>query len=262
MGAIVTTEAIVSSWTGSPVAASKIVDQSVSLNMPGNTPTFIDGSGVTQVLQGLRSWTFSTNGWIGTPIVCSAPSITFSGGYTTNLLGWDLTYTVPAVETTNASQTDTGNLWQSFAPGVPSWAGNIFFRVDDAEPGVAAAHAGPTSCTLGFDGSNTLAGSIVTNSLGETVRIGEVPAVQYGFQGGGALTAAGTNNIVGAGAVAAMSPGEVVLKYGEAGSTDITRTGDAFFTSLAISCRINEVVSYNIAAQGTGPLAFSDPTGV
>lgn len=252
MATFTTSAAILTSWTNGPVA--KILDQAVTLTMSADAPTYIDALGVTQVLRGLRQWGFSTEGMVSSPLVCTVPSITFANGYTTNIVGFDLTYSVPAVDATSAG-TDATAYWRTFLQGVPSWSGNMFFHADDTEAGVAIATQAPTSCTMLFDGTNGFEGDIVTNSLSEQVRIGGVPAIQKGFQGGGALDVQGSNNILADGDAAKMTTGTAVLTYG----TGVTRTGDAFFTSLAISARVGEPVTYSINAQGTGDLAFSDP---
>lgn len=259
MGAFVTKAKIVDSWTGSPVASSLIVDQAVNLSVTAFVGTYFNASGVNTAVGGLRQWSFSVDGLIGSPLVCVNPSISFSGGNSTNLVGWDLSVSVPAVESTNDSQADTANGWASFLPGILSWTGNLFYRADDAEPGVLPAAQAATSCTLGFDASNTLEGDIILSGLTENVRIGDIPAIQHPFQGSGALTAAGSNNIVAAGAVGTMDAGACVLKYHEVGTTDVTRAGDAFYTQLNISARVGELVTYGIQAQGTGDLAIADP---
>ena len=259
MSTFVTKAKIVESWAGSPVAGSYIVDQAVNVSAPADVPTYLDANGATAAVRGMREWNFSIDGLIGTPLVCNAPTLTFSGGGITNLIGWDISVSVTAVESTHFGQADTSSYWKSYLPGVLSWTGNLFYRADNDDPGVLPANQVASACTLGIDGSNTLSGTIITSGLTENVRIGEIPALQMPFQGSGTLTAAGTNNIVAAGAVAAMDPGAVVLKYGEVGATDVTRTGSAFFTGLNLSCQIGSMVTYGIQAQGTGALAVSDP---
>lgn len=223
------------------------------------------------ILPGLGQWSASIAArWAGTPRLGNVGLVAFSaGGYTLHVESWSLTVETEALDITRFNATNP--TWRLFRPSHVQWSGTITARVDDATAlanlhiatDSSTATALPTlTLTYGEDATaNTLAGSVMLNTISVNQSPGALTTVEYGFTGTGALTAAGTNTIFPAGAVGTFLWDQLgattnTLLTLTAG-TGRTYSGSAFLRSLTMTCAVGDPVEVSIEAQGSGVLTIA-----
>lgn len=244
-------------WTGTPVADSKITWQSATLNETAAAPSYLTTGGVTRVVPGLKQWAGTISGHLGTPGVNSALNVSMTDGYDTNVEAWTLQWNVAAVQSYTTADSDS---WLSFLPGVESWSGTYTCKLDDAEPTVSPGDTAK-ELVLTSSSGNTITGDAIITNVNRDVRIGDIPAVQISFSGDSTLAIAGSNNFVADATdpLVRYSASTLTIKGHEVGTTDVQWSGSAFPTQLSISCSTSTIGQYSIGYQGTGALTTADP---
>jgi hypothetical protein len=218
---------------------------------------------------GLYSWTASIASRLEPFSAGGGGLVTYADGYTDNVKAWSMTMNWAALESTVFDSAGTSTIEsKSFTPGLLNWSGTYTAILDDTtalslpEPGTR----GTATFKIVEDGANdqTLAGTVITTSVSAPVRVGRLSEVSIGYQGAGALTAAGTggstwaNNFFdywianNSGVLQIPATGELVLTA----HSGRTYTGDAFPSSIALNVAVGQPVTVNITAQGSGDLAI------
>lgn len=261
MAVTAVTTGLVTSWAGTQntaliQSASGPYEFTLNMEAPTEDVTPFNGSGVTFTsnIPNIRSWSGSITTRFTTALIGSSGLVTFGSGYTANTRAWTLDLTNDAKDTTVFN--GSGVTYRTFVPGLLSWGGTYETYVDNTTalvfPGASAASA---TFKLVEDGATdrTLAGNIIASSVPVTVQVGELPTATFTYVGSGTLTAAGSANFFPSGAIVAPETGSLVLQS----YTSRTYTGDAFFTSVSISCAVDGVITATINFQGTGALTIA-----
>lgn len=255
MAVFVCTSADVSSWTGSPVADSKITWQQFTLNYNAPANPYLTTSGIQTNVPDITDWSGSITGFLGTPNTGVALAISHTSSYASNCESWGFNYNVAEERYVVAGNGGVA----SYLPGAESWTANATFKVDDAEPIVAPGLA-PSSLVLTSSSGNTITGNATATSVSAPFIIGGIPQVTYNYAGSGTVAIVGSNNITAAASpLTKMSPATLTLKGHEVGTTDVQFEGSAFWTQLAITAATSGLIGYTINFRGTGALTISDP---
>lgn len=251
----------VSSWNGTFNAAllALLAPAEFSLEMTGaslETTAFTPATGTQTVvatkIPGLREWRGSFAGSQATATNGIAGTVS-GANYSTNVRAWEITMTAAELDTTVFQ---TANSWKTFAPGLVAWSGTYEALVDDTTL-VAVPDVATVTATFSIDASNSWIGSIFTTGATVTGRVGDLFVVQYTFEGTGHLESSGTAAVLpdNNGTVATPAAGSLVLYARDNnGTNDRTYTGSAFWTRIAVSCRVGEVVRGTVNFRGTGAL--------
>lgn len=263
-------EGIVTSWTGTANTAliGAITEHTATLNIDGGTA---DRTGYVASLSsmamgpGLRSWSGSIKGrysGAGTAQVGYLGAVTYASGYTYHVQGWSAAIKSKALEITAYDASATAAGWKQFRPGILSIDGKYDALVDSANAIVLPTAPGSASAAATFTLTTgvTLAANILPSAIGVTVPVGDLNKVAYSWVADGALTAAGSNNIFAAGAVAlpdwdtSGTDGvpDATLVFQAASSR--TYTGAAFWTSINIDHKPGSYIDVTVNFQGSGAL--------
>lgn len=243
--------------SGSPIASNLITWQTATINETQGVADYLTTTNVNKRVNLLRSWTATLVGTLGTPISGATLGVTYATGYATLIesLGVTVTCEPKGYYTSSGS-----NNWMTFMPSTVRWNATYTALVDnDAPLIVVGADAAPAEAVFQIATSNTLTGDVLSSSLQQSIPIGDYSRVTYAVEGDDTLTAAGTNNIISAGAIAAMTPGTLTIKAHEVGTTDVQASGTAFWTSLSIQVQDSGLVNYTMQLQGSGALTRPDP---
>jgi hypothetical protein len=147
-----------------------------------------------------------------------------------------------------------GVLWDEAVPGLVSWSGTFEAMLDTADaPGLPTlAGVTPQNITLKLteEGAtdNQFTGPALLTQVSPSVTVGELATASYAFASAGDLTLAGTANVLPAGVLGIPDTGSLVLRA----ATDRTWSGDAFWTSIGITCTPGELIRVEVGWQGTG----------
>lgn len=260
MAAVTGITGAVTSWAGAQntqLIATGSEPSSFTLNFEGqefDTTTF-SSAGVSSFIKGLSAWSGQIVQQLKTPATGDLGLVTFSAGYAANLNAWDMAVDVPALEVTAFGATV-----RSYIPGKLSWGGSFGGYLDGTTVATMVGNSNePATGTFKLREAgavdDTLAGSIFTTRADLNASPEAVNAVSYTFRGSGNLTqstpSAGTT-VFPTGVVARPTVGSLVLTA----STGRTFTGDAFWTRVAISQVVNQLVTVTIDFQGTGALTI------
>lgn len=241
-------------WTGSPVADSKITWTQATINYNGPANSYLNTTGITRKVPDLTSWSGSITGHLGTPNTGAALAFSHSSGYATNCDSWTFTYNVAAEQYAVAGN---GGV-MSFLPGAESWTASATFKVDDDLPLVAPA-ATPASMVLTSSSGNTITGNATAVSVSAPFIIGGIPVATYNFEGDNTVAIAGSNNILAdSTTIGRMAANTLTIKAHEVGATDVQYSGSAFWTQLTVTANTSGLITYGINFQGTGALTIAD----
>ena len=143
----------------------------------------------------------------------------------------------------------------TFRAGILSWSGSINLRLDDTEPLTQSQISGNAviEATFNLDATHTFVGNIWITGTSKTASINTTSAQSFSFQGTGALTAAGANNLFAAGAIPIVTPRVLVATY----ATGRTVSASAFPSSVSITVPRNEMINVDVGVQYTGALTLA-----
>lgn len=243
-------------WPSTPVADSKITFQRATCNLSAATGKHLTSGGVTVTSPGLKSWTGTISGHLGTPAVGTSLTASIVNGYDTNVEGWTFQYNI-AASTFYTDSSTSG--WMDALPGAESWTASVLCKADDAEPLVAPG-AAAAELVLTSSSGNTITGDAIATAVPIDVQIGQVMGVNISYEGTGTTAIAGTNNLVTAvDPLARLAASTLTIKAHEVGTTDVQYSGSAFITSLSLNATSSGLITYDLGYQGTGALTIDDP---
>jgi len=162
-------------------------------------------SGLTSVAKraGLLSWTVTIDGICpaATPDIGRAGLITYASGYAAKVNQWNVAMASSVHDITAFAS--GGVVWREFMPGILTHTGGYQALVDKAvDLGLPTlASASSAAMTLQSHASNTLAGNVIVTATDLGIEVGGLNGVSFNFDVDGALTAAGSTNILPAGAI-------------------------------------------------------------
>jgi len=173
--------------------------------------------------------------------------VTFANGYTENVSGYTLNIACGSYDDTAFASTPPG--FRTFIPGEISFSGSYQCNIDDATAHELPGTSGAATFRLNDDTvDNSLAGTIIVQSVNWNVARGAKNNATVNFVGTGNLTSAGTNPLFAAGALATPNVTDIVLRA----EGDIDWDGAAFWTSLGITCNIGSPITIAGSLQCTG----------
>lgn len=173
--------------------------------------------------------------------------VTFASGYTENISGYTLNLACQAYDDTGFASTPPS--FRSFVPGEISWSGSYTANIDNATAHSLPGTSGAATFRLNDDTvDNSLAGTIIVNSVDWNVQRGAKNTATVGFVGSGNITSAGTNPLFTAGALATPDATDIVLRA----EGDVDWDGAAFWTGLSISVVIGQPITITGTLQCTG----------
>lgn len=275
MATFVVASGAVTSWAGT-ANTDLIADGAAptSFNLTIDAPEFdqtaFNGSGAVAraYLRGIRSWGVQMSAVLSIPYMGSSGLVTATAASDgtsqgaraiTGAHAW--TMDIAGDEKLSTAFNSSGVSFESYLPGLINWGGTIETRGDDTVSPILPINVASATFKILENASSdhTLAGAIELLSSAPTAQVGEVYSVAYRYRGTGNLTAAGTSAsgipapVFVAGTLARFAIGEIVLTA----ASGRTFTGDAFATQVSIRCAVNEPVTVNITARGTGALAVA-----
>jgi hypothetical protein len=257
MAAITGLTSDVVSWAGTFNAAllALLKPGSFTLNTNADsldTTSYDAGAAaVRSKIKGLKSWDAEFQAQLANPRSGIGGNVTGSA-YATNIQRFELSLRAAALDSTTFTTTGA----RTFASGLVEWNGSFEGLVDSSVPITeAGSSTEPLTATFTVSSGNTLAGTIFTTRAEVVSQVGELVLVRYDFDGSGHLTIAGSANMMPA-ASTQVTPaaGELVLKAHEAGASDKTYTGSAFWTEIGIRVDPAALSTVRVRCQGTGAL--------
>lgn len=260
MAATVGYSGVVTSWAGTPFDVTKFLDASVNFSVDGEE---LDVTGFGSSLEamtyipGLRAWSAQMSGWFPAAGALTGHAGNVSWGdstYATNVREWSLD--IAAAEHDVTVFDGAGVVWRSFVPGLYSWSGTYNAFIDSSTaltvPTAAAGTLGTVTLKLTEDGGTdrTFSGAAMIRQVSGAIPVNGVNTANYAFRGSGALTSAGTNNIIASGAVAKPAVGSLVFQA----ASGRTYTGNAFATSVQVQVAVDGATQITVNARGSGAL--------
>ena len=231
------------------------------LRVQADTPDvtgFASGLKAFSHIPGLRSVTGTIRGLSianSGPLIGNLGSVTYSGGYVTNVRGWTLNVECSALESTAFGASDTTNGWKQFVPGMLRWGGTYSAQQDDTTPLVAPGKSGdPAAATFVVYTSKSFGGSIVSESLDASVATDAIATAEYAYRGSGDLTvtdASGTLPFA-AGVIPRPTAGTLTLTA----ITNQTFAISAFWTAVRMVVVQDQAVTVEVDFQGSGALTI------
>lgn len=222
----------------------------------------VGGAQFEEKLAGLSSVAFQIETRFESAYVVSGSSdstelVTFANGNDTNVEGWELNITRPAVDLTDGGSADPV-VWRDFDAGLASWAGSYTVNADDGTAESVGPLSGAASFLMREDTTtdHTLSGNITVTGVPKQIAIGQKSALTYSFDGSGDLSIAGEGAetpILTAGVLAFPITGALTVTS----VSGKTESASAFVTGLTIRSRIGEPLTLSITAQGTGAFVAS-----
>lgn len=247
------------SWAGTFNAATLALLKpgSFTLNTAADsldTTAYASGAAAVRTkIKGLKSWDAEFQAQLAAPINGINGSVS-GAAYTANVQRYELSLRAAPLDSTIFGATT-----RTFAPGLVEWGGSYEALVDSSTAITEAGSSSePLSATFTVASGNTLAGTIFTTAASVVSQVGELVVVRYSFEGTGHVTSVGSANMIPASTTLATPvAGALVLKAHEAGGSDKTYSGDAFWTEIAISVDPATTVSVRVRGQGTGTLTIA-----
>lgn len=173
--------------------------------------------------------------------------VTFANGYTSNVNGYTLNIACQAYDDTGFSSTPPG--FRDFCAGEISFSGSYQTNIDNATAHSLPSTSGAATFRMNTDtADNTLAGTIIVQTVDWNVARGAKNNATVNFAGTGNLTSAGTNPLFAAGALATPDLTDIVLRA----EGDVDWDGTAFWTSLGINVNIGQPITIAGSLQATG----------
>lgn len=220
----------------------------------------------------VRSWRATLRARaFATPRIGNVGTVTFSaGGYALHVRRWSLTIEAQVHDITElASSPASGPTWRDFRPDRSRISGTISCHADSGTVPVNthAIGASAPTLTLVYGDSATdeqLSGAAILSQLSGSVSRGSQNTLDYSFVQAGQWTPAGTNSFLGSTALGipiwsegGSAVGAIVWAT-KSTSTAKTATGtDSFWTSINITCEVDQPVEVSIAIQGVGALTYA-----
>lgn len=207
---------------------------------------------VRSIIKGLRSWRGSFGGYLATPVTGMTGNIS-GAGYSTNIQRWSMQFAANAIDAT-ALPVSSG--FRSYLPSLVSVRGTYDAIVDSSTAiKEAGSSSDPAAATFTIQTSNTLAASIITTGAQVVSRVGDLSVVRYTFEVDGDVVSVGSANVIpAASTIATPVAGTMVLKAHEAGASDKTYTGSAFWTGISITVDPAAVTAIQVDFQGDGAI--------
>lgn len=254
-------DAPIVTWPSSPIdsGSETCLWQTATINQTGGTSSYLTQANLNASVPLLRSWAGTFSGHLGSPVNGAGLGITYGTGYATSVESFSVNITVDPKGYYSSSGTGS---WQSFIPSTIKWSGSYTALVDEDLPIIAVgADAAPASLTFTLSSGNTLAGTVLSSSVSNVMPVGDLSRVTVNVEGSGGLTAVGSNNILAAAApITAQAASALSITARESGATDVTYSGNAFWTSLGLTVADNANIGFNVGFQGTGALTIATPT--
>lgn len=253
------------SWAGTFNAATLalIKPASFSMNNPGvalDSTGFAGGAArVMTKIPGLRSWGGSISGYLATPATGMLGSVATSGSeYVANVRSWDMALACNVVgDGGDATPFAPTGGWMAKYPGLCTASGSFEALVDSSTTMVLCTAAGSALSTLTFTltTSQTFAASAMITAVDITETVGQLNVVKFNYEVSGDVTSAGSANVIpAASTIATPVEGSLVLKCHEAGASDKTLTGNAFWNRIGFKVTPTAVTSVEIGFTGNGAL--------
>lgn len=246
-------------------AAADPVSASISGTAPATDVSPLDGaSGTltsTQAAQ-IGSFTMSSN--------CVFPSgaakygsdglVTLSSGNIGRVSSYTLT--LSAQEFDDTAMATPPPTWATFIPGQISGTFSIETNIDDTgklpTPGTKIENSGEggtfrisTATTV----DNTIAADLIVTDVSPNIARGQKNTATVSGVLTGTITSAGDEALFGSGDVALPEDTDFTLHPDDGGSTNYS--GTVFWTSVAITCSINQPIDIALTMRGTGELTFA-----
>lgn len=163
-----------------------------------------------------------------------------------------------------AAMTDTTRFnsvcpeWREFTPGIVDWSGSARGFLDDAValpgPMQDAGLDATNLATFQISGTGTgkqLKGKVLITNVNTDVNPANIIPVSFDFVGDDNLETVGSAaELWGAGQYTITTPVAETLTLQT--DTGQTYSGSAFFTSIDIKCKVDEIIEINVNWQGTG----------
>lgn len=242
-------------WSGSPIAKMSI-EQCV-LNEQATSYSYVDTTGKTRTINGLKSWSGSFSGYLSTFDSGVALNVSMTNGYDTNVQSWGFTFNVSEEGVYTSSDS---NGWMTYLPGVTSWTATYTAILDDDAPTVSPG-ATIAELILTSSSGNTITGDATVTGANRTLINGRFPAIVYTLAGDSEVAIVGSNNIVTAvDPLTRMAAGALSITGHEVGATDVTWSGNAFYTQLSLTANTGAATAYSMNFRGTGALTTADPS--
>lgn len=243
-------------WPGTPFADSKITWQQAAINIQAATGSYLTAAAKTRRVPGLKQWSGTMNGFLGTPHVGSALAVSMTSGYDANVESWSLTWSAePKLEYTSS---DSDN-WMSAKLGAESWSGSYGAKLDDSE-GIVMPGAAAAELTLTLSSGNTLVGDAIVTAANPDLTIGEYGMANFSFEGDDTLAVTGSNNIATAiDPLTRLAASTLTITGATLNTTSLTYSGSALLTSMTISGSTSGMFTYAIGFTGSGACAASTP---
>lgn len=233
-----------------------VKDATLTMECEEFDATAFTTTGYAAAIKGLRSWSCEWTAYLKDIAHGGAANglVTYTGGYTTNLNAWTMDVTRDELDSTQFSDTV-----KTYIPGLMHWGGT-FGGWTDGTTDVIAAGLPATDATGIFQYQTAAAvadlrGTIFTTRGTVTSRPADIVTVEYGYKGTSTLT---QSNPTGEGI---FPDGDV--PFDAAGSlvflahTGLQFTGDAFWSRVAITCRVGALTEISVRARGTGALTIA-----
>ena len=260
MGRVFQRKAIVTSWSGLPIAnlrhtAATITQAADDINYPEAT------IGSPTSVASLRTVSGTIEGLLPTPQIGNAGAVAYSDGYAQSVQSWSMNLQCPAIPATVFGGSGLSSRYREFDPGIIEATGSYTAVVDDATGLSEAGEDVPGAATFTLSSGNTLAGNIYTTQLGLPVTIGQLSVATYNYRVSGGIEAVGTNSIVtAADPIAVPSASTLTFEYADndtAGEFAVS----AFWTSLNVTVTPGDMTRVQVGWQGTGAVTNTAPAG-
>lgn len=208
---------------------------------------------------GLAEWTADVSArFPRTPSNAYAASITYAAGYARLVQSFALNFTCEA-ESYVPEPADNAT-YRPFVPGLISAGGTYTALVDDSVPLVGPTLQGSAGTIATFklteDGATdrTIAGNIVITGVSPSAsNESGLQQVTYTFEFDGAVTVAGSNNLLPTGVVDTPDITDVTFRA----TTGRTYTGPCFWSRLSLNVDRGALADVSMTLQGAGQLVIA-----
>lgn len=262
MAKFVVTDGAVTSWTG---YASLVTGETAHFTADiSNSAAPLDSTGfnssgavVETAMQGLSTWSANLSGRLAPTSRGDSSTLTWSG-VTGTVRSWSLTCTnsvQPGAESTDANGVD----WQEFLAGLWGLSGTIEVQVDSSSAAALTPDIASASLALTIKDSagetQTFTFTAMLSASSKPMTVGQIARATYSFRNTGALTIGGTatnkvfDDITTTNALVTPAAGALTITDGNG-----SYAGDAIPSSIVITCAVDQLITVQVTAQGTGAL--------
>lgn len=260
MGASVGINGLVTSWGGTAntqLIVTGMSPSSFSLDISADeldSTTYAASLVQASYTKGMRTWTGTIESQRKTAAIGNTGSVTFSPGYTTNVVSWDVTFEAEMRDATIFGSTDTTNRWLQFLGGLIRVSGTYEALVDDTTAvAMPAGSSEPATLTLLVASGQSFAVSGFTTRLNVRSAANELNTASYSFRGSGNVTVAASGDVMpfdAGSSIATPVSGELILQA----TTGRTYTGNALWRRVRMQCPVAGLITHTVDVQGTGAL--------